>query len=130
MPNPTDTVSIEDRDAIHEGGKRAEVADWVINLDLKPESHQLYLRMCLYAREVDEIYAVQFYYGPEEAEAWGQSGSDAAFKELLEVGAITSQGESPCGTPVYEIEVYSPEIRELRNGYRQVNGVPVVAYAC
>jgi hypothetical protein len=37
-------------------------------------------------------------------------------------------GADPDGTPCYEIEVYSPEIRRLRQDCRQVSGMPVVTY--
>jgi hypothetical protein len=127
MPYPNNTISVEHMDVMHEGGARTEVADWVIKLDLAPESYLVYLRMCRMAR-IEDSMGVQFHFDVADPE-WGHADTPAALDELVGVGAVTEIGVNvDTGIPVYEIEVYSPEVRALRAKYRQTSGMPIVSY--
>lgn len=123
-------ISVEEHHQFARSGRATQVADWVIALGLSPESHVLYMRVCRIA-ELDDPKGVCFTITQREADHLSGGDGNRALKELVSVGALTkvamyTKGEKKIR---FRVEIHPPEVRALREGYRQAGGLPVVSYA-
>lgn len=121
------TLSVGHMGDIAEACTTTEVADWVIALDLAPETHLLYQRMCRIAKDADRA-GVRLTLTREQADQLSKGDGAAALRELLEVGAITKVSSYQGGKVRYEIQIFPPETRRFMGPFRQANGLPVVSY--
>lgn len=121
------TLTIEEMDAIHEGNATTWVSDWVIKLDLSPQAIRLYVKMCHAAKD-DESNGTRVTLSREQVDNYAQGDGEAAVQELLRVQAVTKISRFSSGKTRFQLQDYSPEIRALRGGATQVNDNPVVTY--
>lgn len=121
------TMSVTELDGFARSGKATQVADWVILLGLKPETHVLYMRLCREAANEDRN-GVRVTVTRADADRMSGGNGIEALKELLRVGAITKVATYQSGKVRFEIEIYPPEVKSLMGDYRQAAGMPVVSY--
>lgn len=123
----SNTISMSQSAEFARSGRSTEVADWVILLDLAPESHVLYMRMGRMAAHED-LKGVRVTIDKAEADRLCGGDGVAALQELLQVGAITRVAVYKSGKARFQIEVYPPEVRTLMSGYRHEGGLPLVSF--
>lgn len=121
------TMSVDELDGFARSGRATQVADWVILLGLKPETHVLYIRLCR-AASTEDRNGVRVTVTKADADRMSGGNGVDSLKELVRVGAITKVATYRSGKIRFEIEVYPPEVRALMGDYRQAAGMPVVSY--
>ncbi len=121
------TMSVDELDGFARSGRATQVADWVILLGLKPETHVLYIRLCR-AASTEDRNGVRVTVTKADADRMSGGNGVESLKELVRVGAITKVATYRSGKVRFEIQVYPPEVRSLMGDYRQAAGMPVVSY--
>ncbi|MFE0472406.1 hypothetical protein ACFW2V_12400 [Streptomyces sp. NPDC058947] len=121
------TISIERMGEFHEACAATSVADWVIMLDLAPESLVLYMRMCRLA-EIEDTQRTRVTLTRDEANTLSGGDGGAALRDLLEVGAITKVAAYKSGKTRYAIQDLPPRTRAAAGEYRQAGGLPVATF--
>lgn len=124
------TIGVDEHHSFARSGRATQVADWVITLNLSPHAHVLYMRVCRIAEQKDR-QGTRFSITQEESDLLSGGDGHEALKELISVGALTKiESYSKDRKKVrLQIEIYPPEVRALRDGYRQAGGLPVVSYS-
>lgn len=121
------TISLDRMGALHDSCAATSVADWVVMLDLAPQTLVLYMRMCRLAG-IEDAHRVRVTLTLDEANRLSGGDGGAALRELLEVGAITTVAKYKSGKTRYEIQDFPPRSRDALSDYRHARGLPVVSF--
>jgi hypothetical protein len=121
------TMDMDEMAEMHEGGQYTWVSDWVLALDLRPETIRLYVMMCFAAKD-DESGGTRITLTRPQANAFAKGDGYAAIQELMEVGAITQVADYANGRIRFRLQDYPPKVQTLIDRRVQVDGKPVVTY--